>query len=207
MLINTNVAHPWHGVPIGLHAPGIVNAFIEIVPADNIKYEIDKQSGLLKVDRPQLYSNIVPCLYGFIPQTYCNTLIMELAIANGFSNVLYGDRDPLDICVLTSKNISRNYLLLEAIPIGGFKLIDNNEADDKIIAVLKGDSAYLNCNNLDDLGQPVIDQLKHYFLTYKCLPGNVQTVQIGKTYGQKEAYQVINAAAEDYQNMYVKAQN
>src|SRR6478736_934526 len=95
-------AHPWHGIPIGDKAPEIVTTFIEIVPSDTIKYEIDKESGYLKIDRPQKYSNIIPSLYGFIPQTYCGEEVAKLARERGSEKVTEGDGDPLDICVLSS---------------------------------------------------------------------------------------------------------
>ncbi|RYF55496.1 MAG: inorganic pyrophosphatase, partial [Cytophagaceae bacterium] len=130
-------AHPWHGIPIGDQAPRQVTCFIEIVPTDTVKYEIDKATGYLKIDRPQQYSNVLPALYGFIPQTYCGEQIARLASEKSGKNVETGDGDPLDICVLTEREITHGDLILQAIPIGGFRLIDKGEADDKIIAVLK----------------------------------------------------------------------
>ena len=112
----THKAHPWHGIPIGENAPEIVTTFIEIVPSDTIKYEIDKESGYLTIDRPQKYSNIVPALYGFIPQT------------------LGQDGDPLDILVICSQAI-QPLCLVEATVIGNMQMIDQGERDDKIIAV------------------------------------------------------------------------
>ena len=198
MNLNKTTAHPWHGIFIGTDAPTFVNAFIEIVPADSIKYEIDKASGWLKVDRPQRFSNVVPSLYGFIPQTYCKTHIKNLAIAQGHQNVEDGDKDPLDICVLSSHEITRGAILLEAKPIGGLKMIDRNEADDKIIAVLKGDEIYNNWNDITDVPESVINKLKHYFLTYKNLPDEKQVVQIDAIHNRAEAHKVIKAAMTDY---------
>src|SRR5262245_49152391 len=101
-------SHPWHGVSIGPDAPRTVTAFIEIVPSDTIKYEIDKASGLMKVDRPQKYSSLCPTLYGFIPQTYCDDNVRLLA---NDKKVERGDRDPLDICVFTERAIAANGFL------------------------------------------------------------------------------------------------
>ena len=131
-------AHPWHGIKPGDNAPTIVTAFIEIVPSDTVKYEIDKESGYLKIDRPQKFSNMIPTLYGFIPQTYCAEKSLIMALKSG-KKVIKGDGDPLDICVLSERSVTHGDILLQAIPIGGFRLLDGGEADDKIIAVMKGD--------------------------------------------------------------------
>ena len=94
--------HPWHGVPVGKGAPGILTAFIEMVPTDTCKYEIDKHTGYLKIDRPQKFSNIIPALYGFIPQTYCGKKTAEFS-GKKSGRKLTGDGDPLDICVFTER--------------------------------------------------------------------------------------------------------
>ena len=136
-LFSDHKAHPWHGVSPGSSLPKEVVAFIEISSTDTVKYEIDKPSGYLRIDRPQKYSNVVPALYGFIPRTYCGTQIAALCMeATGIGNIK-GDGDPLDILVLTEKVIPRGDILVDAIPIGGLRLLDKDEADDKIIAVLK----------------------------------------------------------------------
>ena len=136
-MVNKHKAHPWHGIAIGDNAPEIVTAFIEIVPTDTVKYEIDKESGYLKIDRPQKFSNVVPALYGFVPQTYCDIKIAEFASQKSGKKVDKGDGDPLDICVLSEHTITHGDIILQAIPIGGLRLIDKGEADDKIIAVMK----------------------------------------------------------------------
>jgi len=128
-------SHPWHGVNIGNNAPEIVTTFIEVVPTDTLKYEVDKETGYLKIDRPQKFSNIVPALYGFIPQTYCGKLVAELCNEKSGRGDVLGDGDPLDICVLTERNIMHGDILLQARPIGGFRMIDGNEADDKIMGI------------------------------------------------------------------------
>ena len=89
--------HPWHGVSPGENCPDLVTAYIEIVPGDSVKYEIDKVSGYLKVDRPQKFSNQVPALYGFIPKTFCGEEIAKYASEKCSSKVTKGDGDPLDI--------------------------------------------------------------------------------------------------------------
>src|SRR5205085_2388207 len=138
-MFQTNKAHPWHGIAAGDDAPREVTVFIEIVPGDTVKYEIDKSTGYLKIDRPQQYSNIVPANYGFIPRTFCGTGIARLAASGSGKAVDRGDFDPLDVMVLSEHHIPRGDIILKAVPIGGLCLIDNGEADDKIIAVLKGD--------------------------------------------------------------------
>ncbi|MEO8325775.1 MAG: inorganic diphosphatase, partial [Nitrospirota bacterium] len=135
-------SHPWHGVEIGEDAPFTVTVYVEIVPTDTVKYELDKKSGHLRVDRPQRYSNVCPTLYGLIPQTYCGPSVAELSAGCTNRPGLVGDLDPLDICVLTEKSIIHGDVLLQAIPIGGLRMIDGDEADDKIVAVLKGDALH-----------------------------------------------------------------
>jgi inorganic pyrophosphatase len=197
-------SHPWHGVAIGEGAPEVLTAFIEIVPTDTVKYEIDKESGYLKIDRPQKFSNVVPTLYGFIPQTYCDESVAEYAAQQSGKNVERGDGDPLDICVLSERTITHGDLLLQAIPVGGFRLIDKGEADDKIIAVMKGDEVYAGWRDITDCSPAVIDRLKHYFLTYKNIPGHsVPTCEITHIYGREEAYEVIRRSRLDYQKKFL----
>ena len=191
-------AHPWHGVSAGTDVPNVVNVFVEIVPSDTIKYEIDKQSGYLKVDRPQQFSNIIPALYGFIPRTYCHDEVLKLAIESGADDVETGDLDPLDICVLSSHNIHAGGMLMEAIPIGGFKMIDKGEADDKIVAVMKGDHAFGHFRDITELPQAEVKRLMHYFLTYKNLPDEPAKCRIQEVYGADHAKKVIKASQKDY---------
>ena len=203
-MINKFKAHPWHGIAIGNDAPALVTAFIEIVPTDTVKYEIDKESGHLKIDRPQKFSNVVPTLYGFIPQTYCDIKIAEYASLKSGRTVEKGDGDPLDICVLCERTITHGDIMMQVIPIGGFRLIDKGEADDKIIAVLKGDEVYENWKEITDCTEAVINRLKHYFLTYKNIPGAEKpTCEITDIYGRLEAYEVINRSREDYKNKFL----
>lgn len=196
-------AHPWHGISIGPDAPEIVTTFIEIVPSDTIKYEIDKESGFLMVDRPQKYSNIIPALYGFIPQTYCSERVAHLARENG-AEVMRGDGDPLDICVLSSHNISAGNVILKSRPIGGFCLVDKGEADDKIISILVGDQTYGQYNDIKELPSGVLERLRHYFLTYKNLPDEPPTCTIAYDFGKEHAHKVIRESKEDYRDLIFK---
>ncbi|MGH7857091.1 MAG: inorganic pyrophosphatase [Candidatus Binatia bacterium] len=192
-------AHPWHGVAIGPDAPGIVTAYIEIVPTDTVKYEVDKTSGHLKIDRPQKYSNVCPALYGFVPRTYCGPQVGELCATRTGRSGIDGDGDPLDICVLTEKAIPRGDLLLQAVPIGGLRMIDGNQADDKIIAVMKEDEVCGSWRDISQCPPPMIDRLRHYFLTYKDLPGaEDRRCEIVHAYGRDEAHEVIRRSQADY---------
>ncbi len=204
-MVNKFRAHPWHGITAGENAPGIVTAFIEIVPTDTVKYEIDKESGFLKIDRPQKFSNVIPALYGFIPQTYCDVEIAAFASLKSGRKIEKGDGDALDICVLSERVISHSDIILQAIPIGGFRMIDKGEADDKIIAVMKGDEVYQNWKDISDCPEGVINRLKHYFLTYKNIPGTGSpTCEITNVYGVEEAQEVIRRSMQDYKNKYSK---
>jgi inorganic pyrophosphatase len=192
-------AHPWHGVPIGDEAPEVVSVYVEMVPTDTIKYELDKHSGLLKVDRPQRYSNVCPACYGFVPQTYCAERIGALCCERTSRTGIVGDDDPLDICVLMEKSISRPNILLRARPIGGLRMIDGNEADDKIVAVMTNDAAYSEYQDISDCPELLIERLMHYFLTYKTAPESTHPeCEIAHIYGREEALKVIRASQEDY---------
>lgn len=193
-------AHPWHGVSYGKDLPNIVTAFIEVVPSDSVKFEIDKESGHLIVDRPQKYSNFCPALYGFIPRTYCGDEVAVFGTRAG----LKGDGDPLDILVLTENEISHGAILVRARPIGGFKMIDRDEVDDKIIAVLENDTLYGAFQTINELPTKVVDRLRHYFLTYKDIPGGKEKkrVEIASIYSVDEAHQVINASIHDYNSKF-----
>jgi inorganic pyrophosphatase len=196
-----SVAHPWHGISSGDEAPRIVHAFIEIVPSDEMKYEVDKRSGHIMIDRPQKYSSQVPAAYGFIPQTYCGTEVGKLAGSALKRPQLVGDGDPIDICVLSERPIGHHGVFVRAVPIGGFRMIDDSEADDKIIAILEGDAVYGNYKDIHDCPKPLIERLEHYFLSYKSIPGRSdKKVEIGGTYNAQEAQAVITASMVDYRS-------
>ncbi len=203
-------AHPWHGVPIGENAPSTVTCYIEIVPTDTVKFEIDKETGILKVDRPQKYSNHVPALYGFIPQTFCGDGVGALCAKSTRSKrKIRGDGDPIDVCVLTERPILHGDILVRARPVGGFKLIDRSEADDKIIAVLEGDDVYADVQDIRDIPAGILNRLRHYFLTYKEIPGAAKAapVQVASAYGRAAAHSVIRQSMEDYRLLVGKARS
>jgi len=196
--------HPWHGISIGEDMPDVVKVFVELVPGDTMKYELDKESGYLKVDRPQRYSNICPLPYGFVPQTLCADRVGEYCMEKTGRSTIVGDGDPLDICVITERNIPHGNLILDAIPVGGFRLLDGEEADDKIIAVLKGDASFGNMTDISEVPDHIIDRLSHYFLTYKEQPfsDRKQEVEITDIYDSEEAKQVIMHSVKDYNNRF-----
>ena len=197
-------SHPWHGVDIGPDSPEIITCFVEMVPTDTVKYEVDKASGYLIIDRPQKYSNVIPALYGFIPQTYSDQLVAEYCMEKSGKKDINGDHDPIDICILTEKEISHGDILVRAKPIGGFRMIDDNESDDKIVAVLNNDALYQEYNDISEIPEIVVNRLKHYFLTYKDLPGNTKDVEITHVFGKEEALEIIKRSQKDYQTKFEK---
>ena len=201
-------AHPWHGVNIGADAPAVITAYIEIVPTDTVKYELDKITGILKIDRPQRYSNYCPMLYGLIPQTYCAEKVGALCSERtGRANIL-GDGDPLDICVLTEKEIPHGDILMRARPIGGLRLIDGNQADDKIVASMEGDAIFGGYHDIAECPPALIERLKHYFLTYKDPPlATTRRCELAGVYGVDEARTVIGRAIEDYNQHFEGIEN
>ena len=189
--------HPWHGLEAGPNVPRIVNAYIEITPFDLMKYEVDKASGYLRVDRPQRTSSQPPSLYGFIPQTYCGERVRRLA-----PGCERGDGDPLDICVISERPINHSEVLLRARVVGGLKIVDRGEADDKIIAVLDGDYVWGEAQEIEDLPPALLERIEHYFSTYKLVPGEPPNISLAGRYGYESAAQVINAALADYAEMF-----
>ena len=196
-------AHPWHGVAPGDGAPGTVNAYIEIVPTDAVKYELDKQSGHLRVDRPQRFSSMCPSLYGFVPQSYCGAQVAQLCCDRTGTSGIQGDGDPMDICVLTEKTFAQGNFFLQAEPIGGLRMIDGEQADDKIISVLQADLAYGHIKDINECPNAVVDRLRHYFLSYKQLPGDApRRVEIVGVYDRAEALDVIERSFKDYRSKF-----
>ena len=196
-------SHPWHGVAIGPEAPGRVTVFIEIVPSDTVKYELDKDSGLLKVDRPQLYSNVCPAPYGFVPRTLCAGAVAALSEERTGRRNLVGDDDPLDILVLTEKDFTHGNILMQALPIGGLGMLDGNEVDDKIVAVMVKDAVYGGVDDIGRLPNLLVDRLKHYFLTYKQAPADSHPAcELLRVYGRDEAREVIRRSQVDYRERF-----
>ena len=186
--------HPWHGLEVGPDPPRIVHAYIEITPFDLVKYEIDKVTGYIRVDRPQRTSSLPPTLYGFIPRTYCHRRVQALS-----PGTQRGDSDPLDICVVSERPLARSEMILNARVIGGLQGIDGGEADDKIIAVLENDEVWRDIQDLADLPSVTVERLRHYFSTYKMVPGQPTQMSIERAYGREEALRVVEAAIADYE--------
>lgn len=203
-------SHPWHGVSPGESAPNLVQAYIEIVPGSPVKFELAKATGHLHVDRPQRFSSMCPMLYGFVPQTYCGETIADLCMKRtGLKNVT-GDGDPLDIVVLTERDILSGDLFLNARPIGGLRMVDKGQADDKIVAVLENDIVYGGIEDIKDVPPGLIERLQHYFLSYKRPPGRStkkQVVEIREVYGRKDAQEVIRRSIADYANTFGTAED
>ena len=189
--------HPWHGLDTGLNPPEVVNAYIEITPFDLVKYEVDKTTGYLRVDRPQRTSSLPPALYGFIPRTYCGDRVKKLS-----PSAVRGDSDPMDICVISERPINRSEVILNARVVGGLQMVDHGEADDKIVAVLVNDTVWGHAGDIQDLPAVLIERLHHYFSTYKLVPGEESQIQITSIYGRRHALEVVNASIQDYDDMY-----
>lgn len=189
--------HPWHGLAPGPDPPRVVTAYVEITPFDTVKYEVDKATGYIHVDRPQRASSVPPTLYGFIPQTYCGERVRALA-----PGATRGDGDPLDVCVLSERPITRGDITLRARVVGGLQMIDDGEADDKIVAVLVGDHVWGASEDLSDLPPALVERLTHYFSTYKLRPGERTPVAIARAYGREHAFAVVEASMEDYAESY-----
>jgi inorganic pyrophosphatase len=196
--------HPWHGLDPGSECPRIVTVYVELVPTDGVKYEIDKHSGYLRIDRPQRFSVACPTLYGFVPRTYCGETVAGVAMP-GAPAVDRGDGDPLDVCVLTDRMVSHGDIVLDARPIGGLRMVERGEADDKIVAVLVGDPTYGDVRELADLPRAVVDRLRHYFLTYKAIPGDASAaITVDPVYAAAQAHAVIDAARADYARRFAR---
>ena len=175
--------HPWHGAHFGDHAPQVVNGLIEIPQGSCTKYEIDKKTGLLKLDRIIYSSFHYPINYGFIPQT------------------LGLDGDPLDILVMCSESI-QPLCLVEATVIGNMQMIDTGVADDKIIAVASKDPGVNYIKSVDELPKHFIAVLRNYFEQYKVLEN--KKVEINDFQDKAESFVVINEAIEYYKETFSK---
>jgi inorganic pyrophosphatase len=189
--------HPWHGLDVGPDPPRVVHAYIEITPFDLIKYEIDKTTGYMLVDRPQRTSSQPPTLYGFIPRTYCGRRVHELS-----PKADRGDGDPLDICVISERPLNRSEVILKARVVGGLQAIDGGEADDKIIAVLENDRFWRDTEDVSELPEVLVNRLEHYFSTYKMRPGGQSQMSIEGVFDREYALRVVAAAIEDYDETY-----
>jgi inorganic pyrophosphatase len=158
-----------------------------------IKYEIDKVTGYLRVDRPQRTSSQPPTLYGFIPRTYCGERVNRLS-----PNSIRGDGDPLDICVISERPINRAEVILSVRVVGALRAVDNGEADDKIIGVLENDPFWGDISDASQLPGVLVERLRHYFSTYKMQPGEPSTMIVEELTSYEQAQEVVRAAVQDY---------
>ena len=193
--------HPWHGLEVGPEPPGLITAYIEITPFDSVKYELDKTTGYIRVDRPQRSSAQPPALYGFVPRTYCAERVAALC----GPDVEVGDLDPLDICVLSERPITRSDIIMDVRVVGGLQMIDGGEADDKIIGVLENDLFWGQGEDLSAIPDIFVERLTHYFSTYKFVPGEVLDTRIDQIYDRAHALRVVNAAMADYAHHFPEA--
>ncbi|MFT4310051.1 MAG: inorganic diphosphatase [Candidatus Woesearchaeota archaeon] len=176
-----NQAHPWHGISVGDKAPAIINAVVEITKDSKLKFELDKETGMMKLDR-FLYSAVhYPGDYGFIPQTY------------------WEDGDPLDIIILTGRPVYPG-MLVEARVVGVIHMLDDNESDDKIIAVYDCDPRFKEFDDLEKIPKHMIDELTHFFETYKLL--QKKEVKILEVHNKKMAHFVIKEAQRNYEQKF-----
>ena len=137
-------------------------------------------------------------MYGFIPRTYCSERVRKLAPGSK-----RGDGDPLDVCVLSERPITRNEIIVRCTVIGGLQMIDRGEADDKIIAVLESDNMWGTARDVSEVPAVLVERLQHYFLTYKLVPGQRPVAKIGKVYGRDHALKVVEAAMADYASAFL----
>jgi inorganic pyrophosphatase len=192
--------HPWHGLTAGPEPPRRVHCYVEITPFDTLKYEVDKESGYLRLDRPQVGSSTPPAPYGFIPRTYCGPRVAAFAPESG-----RGDGDPLDVCVFSERPINRAEVLLTARTVGGIRTTDRDEADDKILAVLANDLVWGEVRDVAELPLALVDRLRHYFGTYKMRgPATPSSVVVHEVYGRERAEAVVEAAIADYLELFGK---
>jgi inorganic pyrophosphatase len=196
--------HPWHGIDPRVDGSGLVCAFIEIVPGADFKFELDKPSGWLRVDRPQRYASRPPAMYGLIPRTCCATQVGQRgAEMTGISD-LAGDGDPMDIVVLAESAPPFGGFLVHARIVGGLRMIDRHEADDKLIAVLDGDPVYGSLQHISDVPHGIVDRLLHYFSTYKQKPGASEPqVTIPQIYDRGEAELMLALSLADYSERFL----
>jgi len=157
---------------------------------------VDKAIGNLRGDRQQRISSQPPALYAFTPRTYCGHRVAALC-----PGAVRGDGDPLDICVLSERPITRSEIIVPSRVLGGIQLLDRGEADDKIIAVLEGDLMWSGVSSLGDLPAILVERLEHYFSTYKLVPGQDLQIRVQQVYDVEYACNVIDAAIEDYQEV------
>mgnify|MGYP001944257657 CR=1 FL=1 len=172
-----DVHNPWHKVKVRENAPDVVNGIIEIPKNTRAKYELDKESGLLMLDRVLYSSMYYPANYGFIPQTYCD------------------DQDPLDLVVLSHITVVP-MCIVSAKVIGVMRMLDGGELDDKIIAVAENDMSVSHINDISELPEHFFKELRNFFEDYKKL--EKKTVEVEEFQNADMAKQIVQKSMEDY---------
>lgn len=196
---NAFVSHPWHGVDPALDDEGRITVFIEIVPGQDMKFELDKPSGWLRIDRPQKFSSRPPAMYGLIPRSLCAVRVGKRCVEVTGRPGITGDGDPMDVVLLAEHAPAYGGLLARARIVGGIRMIDGGEADDKIVCVLDGDAVYGQAHDIVDIPQAVIDHWRHYLTTYKQPPSvDAKKVEIAEIYGRGEGIRMARLSLEDY---------
>lgn len=175
----------WHDVPLGKDAPNEINVIIEIPKGSHNKYEIDKETGLIKLDRANYSSAPFPYDYGFAPKT------------------LWEDNDPLDVIVLTTFPLAPG-ILVSVRPVAVIDMVDDGESDYKIIAVPSDDKRWDDVKNLEDLNKHNIKEYQHFLETYKALKGKPSPVEIRGIYGKKEATEAVERSVTLYNEKFSK---
>lgn len=173
----------WHDVPLGEHAPEEINVIIEIPKGSNNKYEVDKETGLIKLDRANYSSAAYPFDYGFAPQT------------------LWEDGDPLDVIVLTTFPLDPG-ILVAARPVAVMDMVDSGDSDYKIIAVPVEDKRWEDVKDLKDVNKHSLKEFQHFFETYKALKGKPAPVKIEGVYGKKEAVAAVEKSVALYKKKF-----
>lgn len=181
--INCNFFHPWHSLNFGTNSPITVNSVIEITQNSKAKYELDKETGFLRLDRILATDLRYPFHYGFIPQTYCD------------------DKDPLDILILSSEKLVPLSIVNVKV-LGGIDMVDQGEQDDKIIGVVPSDPIMKNFEELYDINEDILNSIKHFFEEYKKPEG--KEVQVNGFLKRREAQKIIKESIELYKKEFCK---
>lgn len=175
----------WHDIPLGDNAPNSFNAIIEVSKGSNNKYEIDKETGLIKLDRANYSAASFPYDYGFVPQT------------------LWEDNDALDVIVLTTYPINTG-ILLSVRPVAVMEMIDSGESDYKIITVPTEDKRWEDVQDLEDINKHTLKEFQHFLETYKQLKGKPALVEIKGIKGKSEAIEAVKKSIALYKEKFGK---
>lgn len=175
----------WHDIPLGDNAPEEINVIVEIPKGSNNKYEVDKETGLIKLDRANYSAAAFPFDYGFAPQT------------------LWEDGDPLDVIVLTTYPLFPG-ILVAVRPVAVIEMIDAGDSDYKVIAVPVEDKRWDDVNDISDLNKHMLKEFQHFFETYKNLKGKSAIVEIKGIKGRAEALEAVKKSVEIYKEKFQK---